>query len=171
MQANRDAGVTIDSETGDAAVKPSAIADLLRARPELAALYDQFADAFGRRPAHLQRLLALARLRIGQIHGCERGFDEASESVDAEDVERLAACDWAGFDHTERALLALVERVPFDHHGISDANVETCVGLVGEADFVRLLTAVSFFDVEARLHLVMNRVQNPPVDGITRENI
>jgi len=127
-------------------------ADLLRTRPELGRRYGAFYRSLWEGPVD-RRVLEIARLRIAAIHGCE-----AEAAMDLALDERQAAAlqsgDASPFDAPVRAALTLAEHMPFDHHGISDADVSAAADHFGPDGAVTLLTALAFFDSNCRLQQV-----------------
>lgn len=63
--------------------------------------------------------------------------------------------DAAGADPAETAALALAERIPFQHHELTDAEMAAVADQFGAAGAVALLTAVAFFDATCRLQIAL----------------
>jgi len=146
--------------------------ELLASRPRLAELYGNFYRSLWNGAVD-RRVLELCRLRIAAIHDCaaERDIRDAAVSLSAAERTALDSGDPAPFDAASRAALALAERMPFDHHGITDQEVATAERHFGADGTVTLLTALAFFDVTCRLKLVADtevvptRLERPPLDG------
>jgi hypothetical protein len=120
---------------------------LLAQRPALAERYAAFLSSVQGHAAVPARLNELCRARIQQIHGITpAGLDEAT-------LVQLAATDYSSFTSAEAAGLAIAEKISFQHHGITDDDVEQVRQEVGNDGCVALLTALSFYDVECRLQL------------------
>ncbi len=66
---------------------------------------------------------------------------------------RSGRCD--GFTHDEQVALTVAEQIPYQHHQISDADIQTLERTLAPAGAVSLLTAIAFFDVASRLKLVL----------------
>ena len=72
------------------------------------------------------------------------------------ELDALRRGDFSAFDHCEQAALHVAEKFPFQHDDIADAEVQAIEAGYGSAAAVALLTAVAFFDVRCRWHLVMS---------------
>lgn len=116
--------------------------DLLEHRPALKEKYRVFLDAVNSGGHVPGRVLDLCRSRIEQIHGIAGG-----SSIVKSDL-----------DEGELAALMLAEKIPFAHHQVEDGEVERVKAVYGDAGCVQLLTALSFFDVTARLQLTFAEV-------------
>lgn len=125
----------------------SAFASLLAQRPALAEKYESFLAAVNAESSVPQRLYDLCRARIQQIH------DVAPSGVDSDSLARLQAMELDGFTPAEAAALIVAEKIPYQHHGLLDDEIEALRQAVGNSGCVALLTAFSFYDVECRLHL------------------
>ena len=102
-----------------------------------------------------RRLLELGRLCVATVHGCA-----AEKAIrDAEVIltdEQLAAIDRFSFDDftgVERAVLVVAEKVPFQHHSITNEEVEALKSHLDEATVVALMTALALFDTNCRWRL------------------
>jgi len=128
---------------------------LLDTQPELSRLYGEFYRSLWDGPVD-HRVLTIARLRIAAIQDCEADWATAVDGIELSDAQTAAlrAGDPTPFDEPVRAALALTERMPFDHHGISDADVEAAAEHFGPDGAVSLLTALAFFDSNCRLQKV-----------------
>ncbi len=149
----------------------SALERVLGQRPELLARYRHFyASLFeGRRVP--RRILEVCRLRIAAIHGCEAEWliRDAGVVLGEAELAALRAGRYDDFSPSERASLALAERMPHGHHSITDEQVRRVSEDLGEAGCVALVTATAFFDVMCRLRLVLEidgeaaRLDPPPL--------
>lgn len=147
------AGVTRVSWIGGESTSWSA---LLAQQPALAAGYQHFYRALWQGREADRRLLELTRLRIAAIHDCDAEWRLRDHSVALDDAElqALRRGDPQSFSATERAALRLAERMPFDHHGIDDQDVQAARDHLGEAGTVHLLVALAFFDATCRMKLI-----------------
>lgn len=127
----------------------SGLEAVLGHRGELQAKYQTFLEQISREDAVPARVLALMRLRIGMIHG--RHVNVSEESVSADEVARLKRADFTVFSPAERAALAIAEHIPFDVHGITDAQVTEVDTHFGHRGCVVVQVAAAFFDVNCRL--------------------
>ena len=143
----------------------TALESALGHRPELLARYKALYGTFWEDGLVPRRTLELCRLRIAAIHDCDAEWcvRDAQVQLDDADQERLRRGREDGFDPEERAALALAERIPFSHHEITDEQVESVRGWLGDAGAVSLLTALAFFDVSCRLRLLLE-VSAQPVE-------
>ncbi len=106
------------------------------------------------------RILELCRHRIAAIHDCEAEWSIADPEVPltATEKDRLRRGEFSEFTVAERAALAVAEKISFQHHQITDTEVERIRADLGEAGCVALLTALSFFDANCRLRIVTTRL-------------
>jgi alkylhydroperoxidase family enzyme len=123
-------------------------------RPELLAchreLYGRIWDAGLVRPG----LLELCRLRIAMLHECEaeRAFRHADTGVS--DAQVAALPEWPAadcFSDLERAALAIADKIPWQPHGVTDAEVATLRAHLSDPQVVALLLAMMLFDAHCRL--------------------
>jgi alkylhydroperoxidase family enzyme len=136
----------------------SPLEHVLGHRPELLTGYRAFYQALWQDGPVPRRILALCRLRIAAIHGCEAEWQvrDPDAGIGDSELEALARGDFSAFVDTERAALAVAEQMPFAHHQIGDAEVAALERLLGAPAAVTLLTALAFFDVACRLKLVLD---------------
>ena len=118
---------------------------LLTLRPELQKKYRAFLSAVENNDAVPDKVLALCRARIQQIHGQE------PQGIDPETGQALAAGRLNDFSGEERVALVAAERMPYQHHELPDEEVEAVKAAFGNKGCVALLTALAFFDVTSRL--------------------
>lgn len=130
---------------------------VLGQRPELLTRYRAFYQALWQDGPVPRRILALCRLRIAAIHGCEAEWQvrDPAAGIGERELEALARGDFGLFDEAERAALDVAEQMPHAHHQIRDAEVAALERLLGSPAAVTLLTALAFFDVACRLKLVL----------------
>ena len=133
--------------------------DFLAQRRELLELYRRFYatpwDAALVDPA----LLDLCRRRIAAVHGCdaEAGMFYAGSNVTAGQEANLDSWETSThFGPVERAALRVAERIPWNHHEISDHEVEAVREHLGEAGTVALVVALALFDARCRLRIAFN---------------
>lgn len=137
---------------------PTRFEAVLAHRPELLTRFRAFYRTFWSEGLVPRRVLELCRLRIAAIHDCESEWvvRDAAVALDADALAGLRAGRFGGFTEDEQAALAVAEQIPHVHHHVSDAEVERLTGAFGAAGAVALLTALAFFDVVARLKLVLD---------------
>lgn len=120
---------------------------LLAMRPELHDKYRDFLDVVNHNEHVPERILKLCRARIEQIHGIPvTGLADPEQSA-------LEKGDFAAFSEPERAALKVAERIPYQHHLVSDDEVAEVRKQLGDAGCVALMTALAFCDVTCRLNL------------------
>lgn len=145
---------------------PSAAAllePLFRARPELWTRFQTFYDSLWTSGQISRRVLEICRLRTAAIHDCAAEWNDRTADVFLSEAElsALKRGDFSAFDHCERAALELTEKFPFQHHDITDAEVQAVEARYGSAAAVALLTAAAFFDVRCRWQIVLERPGTP----------
>jgi alkylhydroperoxidase family enzyme len=135
----------------------TAMERVLAQRPELLARFKAFYRSFWEDGLVSRRVLELCRLRIAAIHDCaqEWGIRDAEVALTQPQMEALRSGDLSNFDPPERAALELAERVPYQHHQLTDEEVVHAEELLGGPGTVSLLTALAFFDVVCRLRLTL----------------
>ncbi len=152
----------------------TAMERVLAQRPELAARFKAFYRTFWEDGLVSRRVLELCRLRIAAIHDCaqEWGIRDAEVALTQPQIESLGRGDISTFEPAEQAALSLAERVPYQHHQLTDGEVAHAEQLLGPQGTVSLLTALAFFDVVCRLRLALELdeesavLANPPLaDG------
>jgi alkylhydroperoxidase family enzyme len=152
---------------------PTRFEAVLQHRPALLTRFRAFYRTFWSDGLVPRRVLELCRLRIAAIHDCESEWvvRDPAVALDADALAALRAGRFGGFSGDEQAALAVAEQVPYAHHHVTDADVERLTGAYGAAGAVALLTALAFFDVVARLKLVLDvqpesaRLDSPPAFG------
>lgn len=107
---------------------------LLALRPELHKKYEDFLATIEQCDAVPARIFELCRIRIRYIHGLV-GEDVVADSL----------------TEAESSALTVAERMPYQHHQLTDDEVEAVKLNFGDDGCVALLTALAFFDVTARL--------------------
>lgn len=128
---------------------------LLALRPQLQTRYRAFYASIRETGLVPPRLLELCRLRVAAIHGCDAEWANRDPEVDLSDAE-LAALQRGELDpftDAERAALVVTERIPFQHHELTDAEVSDLKTHLGNAGCVSLLNGLVLFDVNCRLKL------------------
>lgn len=137
---------------------------LLSHRPELAALYKQFYGTLWDDAVLPRPMLELCRLRIAQLHACEAEL-AISDHEASLSAERRGSLDrWpeaSCYSAEERAALALAEKMPWQHHDITDAEFATMRTRLGEQGAVGLMVALALMDANCRLKLVFGLEQPP----------
>ncbi len=136
---------------------PSPFEGVLQQRPDLLRLHRAFYATLWDHHLVPVNLLELCRLRIAAIHGCEA--ERAIRHTHAElNGEQLAALDdWstaACFSPCERAVLAVAEKIPWHHHGVTDDDVAALRAHLTDPQVVALTMAAALFDAHCRLRLV-----------------
>jgi alkylhydroperoxidase family enzyme len=128
----------------------------LGVRPDLSVPYRDFYGSLWKDAAD-PRLLDLCRLRIAQIHRCEseRHVEYSFTHVTPTDIGNLEGWrDSARFSEAEQAALTIAEKIPWDHHGITDDDINALKPHLSDADVVTLVCAMVLFDANCRLRLV-----------------
>lgn len=113
---------------------------LLALRPELQKKYQDFLSVVENNESVPDQVYDLCRARIQHIHG-------------------LRAEDVASTNEAETAALVAAERIPYQHHQLSDEEVDALKAAFGDQGCVALLTALAFFDVTCRLEATFNSSQ------------
>ncbi|MEM7099610.1 MAG: hypothetical protein AAF541_15195 [Pseudomonadota bacterium] len=116
--------------------------------------YTQFNDEFWQEPSPGARNLSLGLRCIEAVHAVP---DPRRQSLDIElsdtEIARISEFDFSAFTDSEQVVLQLAQKIPFNHHGISDTDVRDAQQTFGERGTVVLLVGLSFFDVNCRLKL------------------
>jgi alkylhydroperoxidase family enzyme len=130
---------------------------LFASRPELWTRFQTFHDSLWTSGHISRRVLELCRLRMAAIHDCagEWNFRTSDVFLSEPETAALRCGDFSAFDHCERAALELTEKLPFQHHDITDMEVKAVEDGYGSAATVALLTAIAFFDVRCRWQRVL----------------
>jgi len=143
---------------------PSAFEAVLGLRPDLLRLYRDFYSTLWNGGLVPAQLLELCRLRIATVHASDAqlALHHAHTGVTDEQVRsldgwRTAAC----FSPVERAVLAFAEKMPWQHHGVSDDDVAALRAHLTDAQVVALTVAAAVFDANCRLRLVFGIEPQP----------
>ena len=131
------------------------IEHLFSARPSLLARFKDFYATVWEQDDVPRRVLELCRLRIAATHSCgveQHNWDAESQISDTE-VKALSSGDFSCFLEPEQAALTLADKVPFNHHGVTDAELAAVECAFGAAGAVTLLVALSLFDATCRWKL------------------
>lgn len=102
----------------------------------LGSRYQALLDAISSQQSLPDRVQLLCEQRILQIHGCSPDGEVLNPDSDAEAIA-----------------VQLAEKMPFQHHAITDKEVESAREHFGSAGCVALLTHLAFCDVNCRLAL------------------
>ncbi len=135
--------------------------DLLAHRPELQVKYRAFYGSIREAGLVPPRLLEICRLRMAAIHDCEAEWSQRDAEVELTEAE-LAALrrgELKGFAPAEQAALVVTERLPYQHHELTDAEVASLKFRLGDAGCVSLINALVLFDVNCRLKLAFDLKQ------------
>jgi alkylhydroperoxidase family enzyme len=142
----------------------SPLEGVLGLQPQLLQRYRTFYAMLWERNLVPANLLELCRLRIAAVHGCaaEQALRHAragvtNEQVGALDDWRAAAC----FSPVERAVLAFAEKMPWQHHGVTDEDVAAVRAHLSDSQVVALAVALALFDATCRLRLVFDVAPQP----------
>ena len=136
----------------------------LALRPELRDLYAAFYGKLWDDDLLPAGLLELCRLRVAQLHDCEAelAVRHAEAGVSDEQVEALA--NWSEsdlFGVAERAALTLAEKMPWQHHDLTDGEYAALQAHFGEAGVVALTIGIALFDANCRLRLAFGSEPAP----------
>ncbi len=140
---------------------------LARALSEAPALQAKYAAFF--RATHTEAqvsttLLALCRARIELIHGLDPQAQALLDQIEAPAKvrEALQSGQFEQLDPQAQAALTVAEQIPFNHHAVSDSQIAAVANHLGDAGAVSLLTACAFYDVNARLSMVLAATDTHP---------
>lgn len=136
---------------------PTPFEGVLGLRPELLQLYRTFYATLWDHNLVPPNLLELCRLHIAGIHGCEaeRAIHHLHAGVTGQQIAALDSWrDAACFSPAERAALAFAEKIPWQHHGVTDDDVAALREHLTDAEVVALTVAAAVFDTNCRLRLV-----------------
>lgn len=130
---------------------------VLSLRPELLSRYQTFYATFWEDGLVPARTLELCRLRIAAIHECDAQWliRDADVGLSDHELGQLRSGRFDGYSSEEQAALAVAEQIPYQHHQISDDDIQALEQTLTPAGAVSLLTAIAFFDVSSRLNLVL----------------
>ena len=117
----------------------STFLDQLEAGAGLGSRYQALLEAIASRELLPVRVQQICRHRIAELHGIESGKVEITPESEAE----LAA-------------LQLADKMPYQHHAITDEDVEVARRHFGNSGSVALLTYLAFCDVNCRISLTMS---------------
>jgi hypothetical protein len=136
---------------------------LLTHRPELLEGYRAFYASLWSERLVPRRTLELCRLRVAAIHDCaaEWAIRDAQVVLSAGELTALQRGDLQTFDQAERAALTVSERIPYQHHALTDDEVAAVRQRIGDAGCVSLLNALVLFDVNCRLKLTFEVGEEP----------
>lgn len=131
---------------------------VLGQRPELLERYRAFYQTFWEDGLIQRRTLELCRLRIAAIHDCAQEWSIRDAQVGLDDVElaALKSGEWSLFSAAEQVALNIAEQIPYQHHQITDEQMNDADRELTTAGAVSLLTACAFFDVNCRLRIVLD---------------
>lgn len=120
----------------------------------LAEKYQAFLDSIVATEAVPARVLSLCYQRVRQIHGL------TVTSLSDSEIEALRTQDLSGFTQDEQVALMAAEKIPMQHHDLSDDEVGRIKTAFGDKGCVSLLTALAFFDVSVRLDLTFTPLES-----------
>ena len=138
-------------------------------RPEIFAAYLPFLRAVAGPGTVDPRLKDTSAFLVGVLNNCRytvshRAASAKRNGVDDEDLRRVAAHDWDGFDPTMQAVLAFTEQLTTrpvdlrydDAPQVVDAPIRQALSAdLTDAQIVELTMSVSVWNALARFHRVM----------------
>ncbi|MCY3505444.1 MAG: carboxymuconolactone decarboxylase family protein [Chloroflexi bacterium] len=133
-------------------------------RPELRDLYAAFYGKLWDEELLPASLLELCRLRVAQLHDCEAELAVRHAESGVRDAQVEALADWAGsdlFSEQEQAALTLAEKMPWQHHDLTDEEYANLNAHFGESGVVALTIGVALFDANCRLRLALGTEPAP----------
>ena len=133
-------------------------------RPELRDLYAAFYGKLWDDDLLPADLLELCRLRVAQLHDCEAELAVRHTEAAVSDEQFEALADWSEsdlFSEAQRAALALAEKMPWQHHDLTDDEYSILHEHFGEAGVVALTIGVALFDANCRLRLALGTEAAP----------
>ena len=133
-------------------------------RPELRDLYRAFYGKLWDDELVPANLLELCRLRVAQLHDCEAELAVRHANAGVSDEQLSALADWSGsdlFSAPERAALTLAEKMPWQHHDLTDEEYGALRSHFGEEGVVALTIGVALFDANCRLRLALDTEAAP----------
>ncbi len=133
-------------------------------RPELRDLYRAFYGKLWDEQLLPASILELCRLRVAQLHECEAELAVRDEGagIDQEQLDALAHWqDSDRFSPAERAALLLAEKMPWQHHEITDEEHAVLRAHFGDEGTVALTVGIALFDANCRLRLVLGTEPAP----------
>ncbi len=131
---------------------------VLGLRPELRDLYRAFYGKLWDEQLLPASILELCRLRVAQLHECESELAVRDEGagVDQEQLDALAHWQESDrFSAAEREALLLAEKMPWQHHEITDEEHAALRAHFGDEGTVALTVGIALFDANCRLRLVL----------------
>ena len=132
--------------------------ELLGIRPELRDLYRTFYGKLWDAELVSPKLLELCRLRIAQVHDCKSEWAVRHSAAKVTDAQIEDLENWKEstlFSPTERAVLTFAEKIPWQHHDITDEEFKKIRDYLTEAEVVALTVACGLFDANCRLRIVL----------------
>lgn len=138
---------------GPAQARELTLTQHLQRRPHLQEKYSAFIETLWNSERVPLRLLELCRLRLAAIHGCQEQWQQRRDGItlSADDLAQLQRGALASFSVLEQQALTLAELMPHAHHEITDQQIAALRPQLDDAGIVSLLTALAFFDVNARM--------------------
>ena len=133
--------------------------DVLGIRPELRDLYRNFYGKLWDDDLVPANLLELCRLRIAQIHDCDTEWEVRHSEAEVSDAQIEKLQNWEGnrlFSPVEQAVLRFAEKMPWQHHEITDEDFETMRVHLSEPEVVALTVACGLFDANCRLRIALS---------------
>ena len=137
---------------------------VLGLRPELRELYRAFYGKLWDEQLLPASILELCRLRVAQLHECEAELAVRHAGAGVEPAQLDALADWQTSDRftaAERAALLLAEKMPWQHHEITDEEHAVLLSHFGDDGTVALTVGVALFDANCRLRLVLDTEPSP----------
>jgi hypothetical protein len=131
---------------------------VLAHRPELLTRYRAFLSSLWSEGLVPRRILELCRLRVAAIHDCEQEWiiRDAEVALSQDQLDSLKSGQLEPFNAAEQAALVVAERMPYQHHQLTDGEVDAVKQTIGDAGCVSLLNAVALFDANCRLKLTFD---------------
>ncbi len=145
---------------------PSAFEGVLGLRPELLQLYRAFYSTLWKPDLVPAGLIELCRLRIATVHACDAELAIRHANTGVTDEQVAVVTGWytaTCFSPVERAVLAFAEKIPWQHHGVTDDDVDALRSHLTDAQVVALTVAAAMFDANCRLRLVFDVETRPLV--------
>jgi alkylhydroperoxidase family enzyme len=130
---------------------------VLGLRPALLEAYRDFYGTLWDNEVLPARLLELTRLLIATEHFCDAELAIRQSDSGVTDAEIDGLKDWRSIESLsslEKAALAYAQQIPWNHHQITDDQVNAVKAEIGDAGFVALNFAATFFDANCRLRLL-----------------
>ncbi|GEM_PF-485002 len=136
----------------------------LALRPELRDLYAAFYGKLWDDELLPSSLLEICRLRVAQLHECEAELAVRHEGASVSEEQIRALANWQEsdlFSEPEKAALTLSEKVPWQHHDLTDEDYSDLRTHFGEAKAVALTVGIALFDANCRLRLAFDTDPTP----------